>query len=317
MAERTARAALRSSRREPVLAALLPVERLLFAGELTCVGTFRCSRDHPLFRGGLPSTSCCFVFPRTSVFIQHEGRRRFLADPTLVTFYNRGDVYRRFALSDEGDHADWFALAPDVLLEAVRARDPGSADRSARPFRFERGPCEAGTYLAQRTLLEALARAEDPDAFVVEESVFQLLDRVLGRVYAAHATGRRQASDADCVELARAFLARYFREPLALSSVAAAAGVSVPHLCRCFRQRTGRTLSAHRQQLRLRASLERVAAGEDLSALALDLGFSSHSHFTLSFRRAFGMTPSDARGRARRRLAELSLEINRTLAARN
>jgi AraC-like DNA-binding protein len=32
-----------------------------------------------------------------------------------------------------------------------------------------------------------------------------------------------------------------------------------------------------------------------LTRLALDLGYSSHSHFTASFRRAFGLTPSAAR----------------------
>jgi AraC-like DNA-binding protein len=30
----------------------------------------------------------------------------------------------------------------------------------------------------------------------------------------------------------------------------------------------------------------------DLTALAFDLGFSSHSHFSAAFRRAFGCTPS-------------------------
>jgi len=47
----------------------------------------------------------------------------------------------------------------------VRARDPGIADRSAGPFRFERGPCEAGTYLAQRTLLALRRDPASSDRF--------------------------------------------------------------------------------------------------------------------------------------------------------
>jgi AraC-like DNA-binding protein len=48
--------------------------------------------------------------------------------------------------------------------------------------------------------------------------------------------------------------------------------------------------------LRLRASLERVAEQRaDLTSIALDLGFSSHSHFTDVFRREFGKTPSEFR----------------------
>ena len=44
------------------------------------------------------------------------------------------------------------------------------------------------------------------------------------------------------------------------------------------------------------AALERLAVGaDDLTTLALELGFSSHSHFTDAFRREFGRPPSAAR----------------------
>jgi len=43
----------------------------------------------------------------------------------------------------------------------------------------------------------------------------------------------------------------------------------------------------------LRAALERLPENDrDLSMLALELGFSSHSHFTASFTREFGVPPS-------------------------
>ena len=32
---------------------------------------------------------------------------------------------------------------------------------------------------------------------------------------------------------------------------------------------------------------------DDMSALALDLGFSSHSHFTAAFKQAYGRSPSE------------------------
>ena len=71
--------------------------------------------------------------------------------------------------------------------------------------------------------------------------------------------------------------------------------------CRCRRPRDSRagapfSLHAYRNQLRLRASLERLhEPGVDLIDIALDLGFSSHSHFTETFRRSFGKTPSVVR----------------------
>jgi hypothetical protein len=59
------------------------------------------------------------------------------------------------------------------------------------------------------------------------------------------------------------------------------------------------TLHAHRNRLRLTQALERIAAGEDPTRIGLDLGFSSHSHFTAGFRRLFGEAPSVVRARLR------------------
>ena len=75
-------------------------------------------------------------------------------------------------------------------------------------------------------------------------------------------------------------------------------GVSPFHLCRSFHDVMGRTLHRHLTVLRLRASLEAVAErGHDLTLVALDHGFSSHSHFTAAFRREWGMSPSQWRAR--------------------
>ena len=41
-------------------------------------------------------------------------------------------------------------------------------------------------------------------------------------------------------------------------------------------------------RLRLARALDLVAGREDLSGLAQDLGFSSHSHFTAAFKQAYG-----------------------------
>ena len=85
------------------------------------------------------------------------------------------------------------------------------------------------------------------------------------------------------------------------------------HLARVFKERTGLTLHAYRDQLRLRASLDPVAEGRaDLTELALDLGYSSHSHFTDAFRRAFGAPPRAIRRAAT--AAEL-LEMSKILEA--
>jgi AraC-like DNA-binding protein len=59
------------------------------------------------------------------------------------------------------------------------------------------------------------------------------------------------------------------------------------------------SLHQYLTQLRLARALVELPHAGDLTSLALDLGFSSHSHFTFAFRRAFGCTPSQFREAAR------------------
>ena len=49
--------------------------------------------------------------------------------------------------------------------------------------------------------------------------------------------------------------------------------------------------------------------GDDLTTIALEAGFSSHSHFTARFRRAFGCAPSAPRCDGRRTPASASCRI--------
>ena len=92
----------------------------------------------------------------------------------------------------------------------------------------------------------------------------------------------------------RALSSRAF-ERLTLKDLGTKLGVSPYHLCRSFREVTGVRLHRYRHRLRLAASLNAIEAGGDLSRIALDLGYSSHSHFTAAFRAAFGVPPSSAR----------------------
>lgn len=285
---------------------VLPAERLLYASDLVSIGDFRCRPGEPGFTGGTPCTSWCFVFPRRSVWIQHEGGEWFVADPSVVTFYNRDAVYRRSAISADGDLADWFALAPDVLVDAVAARDAAVLDRPLRPFRFDRGPVRAHCYLAQRLLHEAVQRG-DADPLEVDEGVIALVEMVMDEAYDYRGLTGVQRYDraGGVVEDAKAVLATRVSQRLSLSDIARQLDVSPYYLCHGFRRLTSSTLSAYLLQVRLRLSLERIAAGQTLTDVALEFGFSSHSHFTARFRRAFGLSPSRVRNLGRCRLRDL------------
>lgn len=68
-------------------------------------------------------------------------------------------------------------------------------------------------------------------------------------------------------------------------------------LSRRFVLETGFNFTAWRQRARMMRSLEMLAAGVPVTAIALDLGYSTASAFIGLFRRTFGETPASYRAR--------------------
>src|SRR5260221_1341296 len=277
-------------------------------------------RDHPDFAEAGQVRCHVFVFPRTGVWIEHERERPFIADPTVVTFYNRHQPYRRRVLSADGDRCDWYSFTPAVLADLVCRLDPAAEDRPERPFRFTHGPSDPIAYAQQRLVAHHLDGPEPPDSLRVEEVMLRVLARVLRTSYAARGLVPRRLPPAnpalavEVVDRVRGHALAHLDQRLTLSRLARVADCSPFQLCRAFRQVTGGALHQWLVRLRLQVSLERVAEPRrDLTAVALDLGFASHSHFTAAFRRAFGLTPSELRRRARARtVARLAASTSST-----
>jgi AraC-like DNA-binding protein len=86
-----------------------------------------------------------------------------------------------------------------------------------------------------------------------------------------------------------------------LAGIAAEVRGSPVYLTQVFQQVEGIPLYRYQLRLRLARALDLLARYDDLTALSLDLGFSSHSHFSAAFREAYGCSPSEFRQSALRR----------------
>lgn len=75
-------------------------------------------------------------------------------------------------------------------------------------------------------------------------------------------------------------------------TLAAEVGVSPTYLTYVFQRVEGTSLSRYQLQLRLARALDLLDEYDDVTELALALGFSSHSHFSAAFRQTYGHTPS-------------------------
>jgi AraC family transcriptional regulator len=285
-----------------ILTHVLSVERIVFSSSIVCAGLFRCRPDDENFPGGRPCSAHSIVFPREAVWIQHEHGKRFVGDPSVATLYNRGETYRRWSIGGRPDRCDWLAFPDALLRDAVRGVAPAAADRPRGPLGPTAAPVSAGLYAAQRQLFVALERNVHIDPLRVEERAMTLLDAVLRSAYIkdapAAASGLTRRS-LDVVEHVRERIAADIARRTSLAELVEGLGVSAYHACRTFRAAKGLTISEYRTQLRVRAALEPVLAGHDLSQTALSLGFDSHSHFTYAFRRTFGIPPSEVRRRVR------------------
>lgn len=279
-------------------------DRIHFRSGPFTIGSFTCRPGDPGFDDTGPIGGYLLVFPRTAVTITHAGCDSDVADRTVVMTYNLGQEYRRDPLSPEGDHCDWFAVAPEAVVDVAAAWDPTVLDRPSRPFRFRRGPADASLYLAQRQLVTEVSTGAGADAAAVEEGVLTLLEGAVAASYrvrgfspvaASPGAWRRQRA---LVEAVREELARDHRVAVTLADLGDRLGASPFHLSRLFRRYTGTTVHRYRDELRLRYALGRLRDPRaDLTEVALDAGYSSHSHFGRAFRRAFGAPPSAIRAR--------------------
>ena len=275
------------------------VDRVVFESNLVRIGAFRCHPDHPSFQDTGPAQNYCFVFPRTAVEIQHEHESAFVANPNVVTFYNAGQVYWRNPISPQGDRCDWFGVDAALVRDAVRGLDSGVDDRPERLFRFSRGWSDAQCYLLQRRLFRWVTSGTAVDPLAVEETVIELLDRVLRCTCGSRPPsnqleiGRSQRHTVHEIET---LLSQRVEERLTLRGIARGVGFSAYHVCRLFRRVTGIKLHQYRLRLRVREALtDVVESRRSLTEIALDAGFSSHSHFTDMFHHEFNATPSSIR----------------------
>lgn len=234
------------------------IEELLRT-ELVALGHFRCPPDDPLWRAeNHIGNHAHLAFPHLPVKIALRRGAPVLTDPTVAVCYRPGERFHREALSARGDDC-FFAVLDPELFEQV----------GPEPFR----PLPAGSFLRLHVL-------DDP--LELEELIVGLSGRSLPR------TGRWG-------EPVKEVLAARLGERLTLADLGREIGVSPYHLARSFRRATGRSIHGYRTQLRLRTAFLRLNEDIDLCSLGLELGFSSHSHFTDSFRGLFGVPPSTVR----------------------
>jgi len=241
------------------------------------------------------AASTLLVFPYRGVYMRHVGADQSVADANQVLFFNADEGYQVSHPLDGGDSSLSLRLEESVLAElAPRAlMRAGSHDA----FRNQSQRIDARAQALVAWLRHSLEN-EAIETLEAEGLALTLVCRSLGPRTSREPTStyaRRRLADRVKVLLASDLSRRW-----TLADIGKAIGSSPVYLTQVFRQVEGMPLYRYQLQLRLARALDLIGRYDDLSALATELGFSSHSHFTSAFRRAYGRSPAEFRRSSQR-----------------
>ena len=95
------------------------------------------------------------------------------------------------------------------------------------------------------------------------------------------------------IDRANALIKAHYDEPLSLSRIARDAGMSVYHFARVFNELEGQPPHRRLLEVRLTEARNRLRQGASVTNTCFGVGFGSLSHFVSTYRRHFGVRPSD------------------------
>jgi len=263
---------------------------LIEVRDVLCAGS--CRHPGAVERAGRTQ----LVFPYRGSYVRHVDGVEAVADAGQVLFFNAGEDYQVSHPNPGGDASLSLWMDAQLLREVAPAAllHPGEPLRFREP-RLRIDPrAQVLVALLRHALHEGVA-----EPLEAESLALTLVHRALAprTTHAAGSSHGRQR----LVDRARLVLARDLARRWTLAEVAAQVGVSPVYLTQAFRDVEGVPLYRYQLRLRLARALDLLGEFDDLTELGLHLGFSSHSHFSAAFQKAYGRTPSQFRRAALRR----------------
>jgi AraC-like DNA-binding protein len=258
--------------------------------DVCCRGSCRHQTDEEC------ATATQLVFPYRGVYVRHLGREQAVAEANQVLFFNAAEGYRVSHPVPGGDSSLTVILSEPLLHElAPRAQ---VRDGAALAFRQQRLRIDPRTQVLVALLRHSL-RHNIAEPLEAECLALTLVRRALGprTAHVAGASAGRQR----LVDRIKLVLMSDPTRRWTLAGIAAEVRGSPVYLTQVFQQVEGIPLYRYQLRLRLARALDLLARYDDLTALSLDLGFSSHSHFSAAFREAYACSPSEFRQSALRR----------------
>ena len=248
------------------------------------------------------------VLPFSGVFSKHDAPgHHVIGTPSHAVFVAADTPYRVGFPGGIGDRSLTLRFGENLAPEAL-----GGGGGSKTLASHGLLPAQA---MMLRNLLRARLARREVDEFEIETLGLDLLNLSLTSLRTEAQPVRPSARTRRMRALARVkqAVAVAPSNRWNIATLAKVANLSPFHLCHMFRDAVGTSIYDYVLHERLARTLDAVLDGDDLTTVALDAGFTSHSHFTARFRRFFGCTPAALRRSAR--MAEIA-ELRKIVTAR-
>ncbi|QPC91007.1 AraC family transcriptional regulator [Mesorhizobium sp. INR15] len=228
------------------------------------------------------------VFPHRGVFVRHVGRNDAVAEANQLLFFNEAEAYQISHPVEGGD------ACLDIVVEEAQLRELAPKEQlrggGLLAFRRQRRRIDPRAQALVALLRHSLSR-DIAETLEAETLVLTLVRRSLGErtSHVAGASPGRQK----LVDRAKLVLSSDLSRRWTLAEIAAEVGVSPVYLTQVFQQVEAMPLYRYHLRLRLARALDLLGRYDNLTALGMDLGFSSHSHFSAAFKQVYGRTPAE------------------------
>ena len=263
----------------------------------------------PFFRGTVQNLELAALTLSETAYPPRLKMAAHSHEPTYISFLLRGAYAERYGKRVRMCKPSTLIIHPSEERHAVEFHDTG-----ARIFRIEIKAqllgrirehsmvldhpadfhgCPA-TWLAARLYREFRER-DDVSPLAIEGLALEMLSEA-----ARPARRVSKSRPPRWLEQARDYLNANFVKNSSLQSIAGLVGVHPVYLAREFRRHYHLTIGDYVRQLRIQSACQQISKSDaPLIEIASMLGFCDQSHFTRSFKRLTGMTPTEFRATLR------------------
>ena len=263
------------------------------------------------------------AFSFLPIKVAFSGEHPVLLSPPTVAMTVPGGGYTRKPQSGDGQRTIFISIDTPTAQSIVAPYNSAAID-SDDPFPARCGPSSVRAMVTAQQLERLLfASHPHPEPIEFEEIALWIVTQSLNTYFRIVGGSTKplnlgtQTKRRDQVDRVLAMLCNAPARRWSLREIADDIGVSAPYLSRIFRAHANRTMTQCLKRIRVVRALGQISDRRgELTALALECGFSSHAHMSSTFSSLLGAPPrvfAQQSARAiRKSIKQLAREIPET-----